>query len=33
MDEYKFRVEFLKEAKDFLDNVEEKARDKIMYNI
>lgn len=29
----KFNVEFLKEAVDFLDNVDEKARDKIIYNI
>ncbi|MBK7099454.1 MAG: type II toxin-antitoxin system RelE/ParE family toxin [Sphingobacteriales bacterium] len=33
MDEYKFRVQFLDEAKDFLDGLEEKARDKIVYNI
>ncbi len=33
MDEYKFRVEFLEEAKEFLDEVEEKARGKIVYNI
>src|SRR5690606_22074455 len=33
MDEYKFRVEFLEEAKDFLDGLDEKARDKIVYNI
>lgn len=30
---YKFRVEFLEEAKDFLDELDEKARDKIFYNI
>ena len=33
MDEYKFRVEFLEEAKEFLDELDEKARDKIFYNI
>jgi len=33
MSEYKFNVEFLKEAKEFLDNLDEKARDKIVYNI
>ncbi len=33
MDEYKFRVEFLKEAKEFLDGIDEKAREKIVYNI
>jgi len=33
MDEYKFRVQFLEEAKDFLDGIDEKARDKIVYNI
>jgi phage-related protein len=33
MDEYKFRVEFLEEAKQFLDGVDEKARNKILYNI
>ncbi len=31
--EYKFRVEFLEEAKNFLDSLEEKARGKIIYNI
>ena len=31
--DYKFRVEFLEEAKAFLDNLEEKSRDKIVYNI
>ena len=30
---YKFRVEFLEEAKEFLDGLDEKARDKIFYNI
>lgn len=33
MDGYKFRVEFLEEAKNFLDGLDEKARDKIVYNI
>lgn len=33
MDEYKFRVQFLEEAKGFLDKLDEKARDKIVYNI
>ncbi|TAD88093.1 MAG: type II toxin-antitoxin system RelE/ParE family toxin [Bacteroidetes bacterium] len=33
MDAYKFRVEFLEEAKQFLDGVDEKARNKILYNI
>jgi len=33
MDEYKFRVQFLEEVKGFLDGLEEKARDKIVYNI
>ena len=33
MDEYKFRVQFLEEAKEFLDALDEKARDKIFYNI
>lgn len=28
MDEYKFRVEFLEDAKQFLDNLDEKAREK-----
>lgn len=31
--EYKFRVEFLEEAKVFLDGLEEKARAKIIYNV
>ncbi len=30
---YKFRVEFLEEAKEFLDGLDEKSRDKIVYNI
>jgi phage-related protein len=29
----KFRVEFLEEAADFLDSLNEKVRDKIIYNI
>ena len=29
----KFRVEFLKEVLDFLDQIEEKAREKILFNI
>ncbi|WP_068243834.1 type II toxin-antitoxin system RelE/ParE family toxin [Hydrotalea flava] len=33
MDDYKFRIEFLQEAKNFLDQLDEKARDKIIYNI
>jgi len=33
MDEYKFRVEFLEDAKEFLEGLDEKARDKIYYNI
>jgi phage-related protein len=33
MDEYRFRVRFLEEAKDFLDGLDEKARDKVFYNI
>lgn len=33
MSDYKFRVEFLEEAKGFLDKLDEKARDKIVYNI
>ena len=33
MDEYKFRVQFLDEAKEFIDTLDEKARDKIFYNI
>jgi len=31
--DYKFRVEFLEEAKNFLDKSEEKAKEKIIYNI
>jgi len=33
MKDYKFRVDFLEEAKEFLDGLDEKARDKIFYNI
>ena len=33
MGDYKFRVDFLDEAKEFLDGLDEKARDKIVYNI
>ena len=33
MDGYKFRVQFLEEAKEFLDGLDGKARDKIVYNI
>ena len=33
MEEYKFRVDFLDDAKEFLDGLDEKARDKIVYNI
>lgn len=29
----KFRVEFLEEAADFLENLDEKTRDKIIYNV
>lgn len=33
MDEYKFRVEFLEEAKKFLDGLDEKTRNKVVYNV
>jgi len=33
MDDFKFRVEFLDDAKVFLDGLAEKARKKIVYNI
>jgi len=33
MDGFKFRVEILEDAKSFLDKIDEKARDKIVYNI
>ncbi len=29
----KFQVQFLEEAVEFLDNLDEKARDKVIYNI
>ncbi len=31
--DYKFHVEFLEEAKKFLDSLDEKSRAKIVYNI
>ncbi len=31
--DYKFRVDFLEESKEFLDDLDEKARAKIVYNI
>ena len=31
--DYKFRVDFLEEAKEFLDNLDEKSRAKVVYNI
>lgn len=33
MDEYKFSVQFLEDANEFLAELDEKARDKIIYNI
>ena len=33
MDEPRFRVQFLEDVKEFLDELDEKARDKIFYNI
>jgi len=33
MNEHKFRVEFLEEANKFLESLDEKAREKIIYNI
>ncbi|MFA5619812.1 MAG: type II toxin-antitoxin system RelE/ParE family toxin [Weeksellaceae bacterium] len=33
MDNYKFRVDFLEEAKEFLEKLDEKTRQKIIYNI
>jgi phage-related protein len=33
MDNYKFRVDFLEGAKGFLDQLDEKVRGKIIYNI
>jgi len=29
----KFKVQFLEEAKEFIDNLDEKAREKIIYNL
>ncbi len=31
--DYKFRVEFLEEAKIFLDGLDDKTKEKILYNI
>ena len=31
--DYKFRVDFLEESKEFLDDLDEKSRAKIVYNI
>ncbi|MBK8720964.1 MAG: type II toxin-antitoxin system RelE/ParE family toxin [Saprospiraceae bacterium] len=31
--EYRFKVEFLEECKEFLDHLDEKSRNKIYYNI
>lgn len=31
--DYRFQIEFLEDAKEFLDTLEEKSRDKIFYNI
>ena len=33
MEDYRFRVDFLENAKEFLDGLDEKARDKVFYNI
>ena len=33
MNDYKFRVIFLDEAKEFLDGLNEKTRNKIIYNV
>lgn len=33
MDDSKFRVEFMEDAKQFLDRLDEKARNKIYFNI
>lgn len=33
MGDYKFRVEFLEEAAKFIDKLDEKTRNKILYNI
>lgn len=31
--EGRYKVEFLEEATEFLDNLEQKAREKVLYNI
>ncbi len=33
MKNYRFRVQFLEDAKRFLDRLDEKTRDKILYNV
>lgn len=33
MNEFKFSVKFLEETKEFLDSIDEKAREKVIYNI
>ena len=33
MEKYKFSVQFLEEVKEFLDKLDDKTRDKIIYNI
>lgn len=33
MDDYKFRVDFLDDVKQFFDKIDEKSREKIIYNI
>jgi phage-related protein len=33
MDEYRFRVDILDDAKEFLDGLDKKARKKILYNV
>lgn len=33
MNQQIFRVDFLEDAKEFLDNIDEKSREKIIYNI
>ena len=33
MDDYRFRIDFLEDAKEFLDGLNEKIRDKIVYNL
>ena len=33
MDEYRFRVDFLDDAKEFLDGLDKKTRKKILYNV